>query len=96
MYPSKVPIDEGVTALGLVSRVVVEAEVSFGVFVPGVSFEKRVLVLRSGLYFAPVAVQHVLPGLDETASTRYRALIDRVRSHKASMRAPRMMLRRKL
>jgi len=78
MDPAKIPIDERVTALGLVCRFVVEAEVPFGVFVPAVRFEEGVLVIRAGLNFAPVAVEHVLASVDETASIRDCALIDRI------------------
>lgn len=76
MDPAKVPIDECVSALGLVGRFVVEAEVPFGILVPGVSFEERVLIIRSGLNLAPFALEHVLASVDETPSVGDRAVID--------------------
>src|SRR5205823_11967906 len=88
MDTAKIPIDERVAAFGLVRRFVVQPEVPFAVFVPCVSFEERVLVVSSGLNFAPVAVERVLAGLDETAGMRDRAVLDRIRRHEISMRAP--------
>jgi len=64
MNPPKVTIDERLPALGLVSRFLVKAEVPFAVLIPGVSFKERVLIVRSRLNFAPVAVEHVLASVD--------------------------------
>src|SRR5260370_3485974 len=89
MDPAKVPINERVAALGVVGRCLVEAEVPRGVFSPGVSFKERVLIIRLGLNFAPVAVEHVLASVDQTASICDCVLIDRVRRHEISMRATR-------
>src|SRR5437870_3602030 len=89
MDPAKVPVDERVPALGLVGRLVVEAEVPLGVFVPGVCFEESILVTRSGLSFAPVALEHILPSVNETASMCDCALIDGIRRHPISMRSTR-------
>jgi hypothetical protein len=63
--------------------------VPFGVFIPCVAFEERVLVIRSGLSFAPVAVQRVVPSFDETPGMRDRAVVYRIRGHEISMRAGR-------
>src|SRR6266516_2590846 len=90
MDPAKVPLDERGPALGLVSRFLVQAEVPFGVFIPGVSFKERILILRSRLNVAPVTVEHILASVDQTASMRDCALIDRVRRHEISMRATRV------
>ncbi len=87
MDQAKVSIDERVPAIGLVGRFVIEAEVPGALFSPGVSIKERVLIIRLGLHVAPVAVEHILASVDQTASMRDGALIARVRRHEITMRA---------
>jgi hypothetical protein len=51
-----------------------------------VCFKESVLIPRSRLSFAPVAVAHIMPSLNESASMCDCALIDRVGRHETSMR----------
>jgi len=88
MDAAEVAIHECVTALGLVGRTLRKAEMPFGVVVPGVGFQERVLILRSRLDLTPIAVENVLAGFDETASVRNCPPIDRIRGHEVSMRKP--------
>ena len=81
MDAAKVPVDISVPTLGLIARAIGKAEMPFRVLVPGVSFQERVFILGAWLSLAPVAVEDVLAGIDEAASVRDRALIDRIRSH---------------
>src|SRR5260221_9596569 len=73
---AKIAINERVSTLGLVSRLLVEAEVPFGVVVPGVAVEERILVRRLRLNFTPVTFENVLACVDQSASVSDCALID--------------------
>ncbi len=53
----------------------------FGVLVPRVRLKVRVLSLRARLDVAPIAVEDVLAGVDQTPRMGYCLFIDRVRSH---------------
>ena len=53
-----------------------DTEVPFEVVVPGVAFQERILVRGFRLNFAPVTVENVLAGVDQSAILRDCALID--------------------
>lgn len=76
MDAAKIAINECVSALGLVSRLVIKAEVPLGVVLPRVAFQERILVRGFRLNFAPVTVENVLAGVDQTTSVSDCALID--------------------
>src|SRR6266851_6705392 len=86
MDAAKVSVDECVAALGLVACALGQAQVPFRVFVPGVRFQECVLIVRSRLNLAPVAVEDVLASSDEAACVCDCALIERVGSHEMSMK----------
>src|SRR4029079_16456158 len=77
----EVPEDERVAGLGLVAGAVGQAQVPPGVLVPGVGLQEGVLVVGGRGDFAPVAVEHVLAGVDELARVRHGASVERVRGH---------------
>ncbi len=85
MDAAKIAINERVSAFGLVTRFLVKAEVPFGVVVPGVAFQERILIRGLGLNFAPFTVENILARCNQSASMRHRALIDRIRGHEISM-----------
>src|SRR5438876_12286635 len=64
---AKIAINERVSALGLVIRFLVKAEVPFGVVVPRVAFQERIPFRGFRLNFAQVAVENVLAGRDLAA-----------------------------
>src|SRR5215208_6378367 len=78
---TEVAADEGVAGLGLVARALGEAEVPCGVLGPGVTLE--VGVLRGGvrLLLAPVAVQDVLPVVDQALCMLDPRAVGRVLRH---------------
>src|SRR5439155_19516424 len=65
MDPSEVAEHECIARLRPVGRSIGQAQVPDGVLVPGVGPEEAVLVISLGLDLAPVAVQDVLPRVDE-------------------------------
>ena len=73
VHAAEVAVDERVPRLGLVVGAVGEPEVPLGVLVPGVGLEERVLVVGARLDVAPVAVEHVLAGVDELLGAPRRA-----------------------
>ena len=79
MQAAKVAEDERVAGLRLVARAFGEPEMPLAVLVPRVALEERVLVGRARLDVTPVALQHVLATLDETAGARDTCTIDGVR-----------------
>jgi hypothetical protein len=82
---AKIAINERVSALGLITRFLVKAEVPFGIVVPGVAFQERILIRGLGLNFAPFTVEHILARGDQSASMSDCALIDQIRGHEISM-----------
>ena len=66
--PAEIAEHEGIAGLGLVAGALGQPEVPGGVLGPAVLVQERVLVVRPGLHLTPVAVQHVLPRLDQTAA----------------------------
>ena len=53
-----------------------------GVVLPRVRIEVRVLGVGARLHVAPVAVEHVLAGVDHPLRARHRPFVDLVRSHR--------------
>jgi len=87
MNAAKIAIHECVSALGLIIRLVVKGEMPFGKVVPSVAFEERIFFLGFRLNFAPVTVENVLAGVDQSTSVNDCALIDGIRGHEISMRS---------
>ena len=81
MDPPEVAHDEGVAALGLVGRALGQAEVPGGVLLPGVLREIGVLGVGARLDLTPVAVEHVLAGLDEVSRVLDGRVVARVLGH---------------
>ena len=81
MDPTEIAADEGVAGLGLVARALRETEVPRGVLIPGVPLQVGILSLRARLHLAPVAVQDVLPAVDQALDVLNRCLVDGVRRH---------------
>ena len=65
MNATEVSVDKSVPGFGVVVGTFVEAEMPFGVLLPGVGIQERVLVVGARLTLAPVAVEHVLVRVDE-------------------------------
>jgi hypothetical protein len=76
VHPAKVATDERVSRLGFVGCSLREPEMPLGILAPRVVLEEDVLLFRPGLDLAPVAVEHVLAGVDEAPRVSYRAPID--------------------
>src|SRR5260370_5640831 len=83
VQPPEVAVDKGVPGLGVLAGTVGEPEVPAGVFLPGMRLQEGVLLRRARLDLAPVAVEHVLPGVDEVPCPRDAVRVHRVRSHRA-------------
>ena len=79
--PAEVAVHERVPRLGLVVGALGQAEVPRAVVVPRVPLEVGVLRLGVRLHLAPVAVQDVLPRLDQGAGVRDRGRVDVVAGH---------------
>src|SRR6185436_10387668 len=62
-----------------------QAQVPRGVLVPGMRPEESVLVDGTRLALAPVAAEHVPPGLDELASVLDRGLVHGIGGHRPSL-----------
>ncbi len=62
---AEIAVHEGVAGLRLLRRPLGEAEVPFGVLVPGVGLQEGVLLAGAGLDGAPVASEDVLVGRDQ-------------------------------
>jgi hypothetical protein len=86
MDPPEVADHECVAAVRLVGRPVGQAQVPGGVFVSRVLREVRVLVRGARLDLAPVAVEHVLAGLDEARDVLNGSLVEGVARHATSIR----------
>src|ERR687891_415869 len=82
MDTTEVSIDERISGLGVVFGAVGEPEMPFGIFIPGVRLQEGVLVGGAGLDVAPIAVEYVLVGIDESSRSCYGVVVDRVRSHR--------------
>jgi hypothetical protein len=80
---TEVPVDERVPGLGLVLGTLGEPEVPFGVLLPGVRLQERVLRRRTRLNVTPIAVEDILAGVDQPPGARYGAVVDRVRGDSA-------------
>src|SRR5665809_141539 len=75
------PVAERVAGLGLVVGALGQAEVPGAVLLRGVPLQVGVLGLRVGLHLTPVAVEDVLPLLDQRACVRDRGRVDVVAGH---------------
>jgi hypothetical protein len=80
VQPAEVAVDERVSRLRVVRSAFGQPEVPVSVFLPRVGFEEGVLVLRARLNVAPVALEDVLPRLDQPAGMADGAFVDGVRS----------------
>jgi hypothetical protein len=78
VHPPQVTEDERIPRLGLISRTFGQAEMPSGVLLPGVPFQEGVLVVGAGLHLTPVAVENVLPGVDQPAAVFNCGLVERV------------------
>src|SRR5262245_27863444 len=78
---AKVAVHERVSRLGLVGGALGQPEEPARVLLPRVFLQEGVLVAGLRLDVAPVAVQHVTPGLDELASPGDAAPVHGVGSH---------------
>jgi hypothetical protein len=78
---AQIPHHEGVPALGLVGRLVLEPEVPGGVLMPGVPLQVGVLDVGGGLHLSPVAVKDVLALRDQVPGVRERHVVDGVARH---------------
>ena len=85
VHPAEVAVDEGVPGLGLVVGALGEPEVPVGVLLPGVGLEVGVLVLGGRLHVTPVAVEHVLAGVDQLAGVGDGLRVDGVGGHPADL-----------
>ena len=74
VHPAEVAVDERVAGLGLVVGADCQAEVPGRVVGPGMPLQEGVLRVGGRLHFAPVAVEDVLPGLDQLAALRDASL----------------------
>ena len=92
---AKIAINERVSALGLIIRFVVKAEVPISVVVPGMALQELILVCGFRLSFAPVTVENVLARVDQLASVSDCALVDGIRGHEISMRTPTRLAQRR-
>ena len=88
MNPAEVAVDERVSGLGLLRGSLGQPEVPLGVLIPRMRGEVLVLLVGGRLDLPPVAVEHVLPGFDQLAGARHRAIVDGVGSHGRSLTAP--------
>src|SRR3954447_12614862 len=86
MQPPQVPVHEGVPGLRPVLRAVREAEVPRPVLLPRVGLQVRVLGGGVRLDVAPLAVEHVLPCLDQLLRASDRPLVDRIGRHAGALR----------
>src|SRR4029450_4748789 len=80
-HSAKVAIYERVPCLGPLSYTFGEPEMPCRVFLPGMPLEECVLVIGAWLHLAPIAVQYVLPGIDEPAAVLHSGLIHRIFRH---------------
>jgi hypothetical protein len=78
VHPPQVTEDERIPRLGLISRTFGQAEMPGGVLLPGVPFQKGVLVVGPGLHLTPVAIENILPGVDQPAAVFNCGLVERV------------------
>src|SRR5829696_945865 len=85
VHPPEVPVDERVPCLGPVVGPLGEPEVPGGVVVPGVVLEVAVLHIGPGLDLAPVAVEDVLPLVDQLAAASHRRPVHVVRRHAGAL-----------
>jgi hypothetical protein len=78
VHPPQVTEDERIPRLGLISRTFGQAEMPSGVLLPGVPFQEGVLIVGAGLHLTPVALENVLPGVDQPAAVFNCGLVERV------------------
>ena len=78
VHPPQVTEDERIPRLGLISRTFGQAEMPGGVLLPGVPFQKCVLVVGAGLHLTPIAIENILPGVDQPAAVVNCGLVERV------------------
>src|SRR5262249_43764651 len=83
VQPAVVAVHERVARLRAVVRALGQAEVPARVLLPRVALEVRVLGVGARLHLAPLAVEHVLPRVDQVAGE-----LDRGRVHGVAGHAP--------
>ena len=76
---SKISVHKGIPRLRVVRRALGQPEMPLPV--PGVRFEVGVLRVGTRLDLTPVAVQDVLPGVDEFARLGHRGFVRQVFGH---------------
>jgi hypothetical protein len=81
VHPAEIADHERISSFRLLSDTSGEAEMPGGVLLPGMPFQKGVLGIRARLHFTPVAVEHVLLGVDQPAAVAHRGFIQRVLRH---------------
>src|SRR5688572_1058697 len=65
VHASQVAEYKRVAGLGLVRGTLGEAKMPGSVLLPGMPLEEGVLIIRTWLHVAPIAIQHVLLGVDQ-------------------------------
>src|SRR5829696_7021130 len=70
-----------VTGLRLIRGALGKAEVPGGILLPRVALQEGVLGISAWLHVTPIAVQHVLPGIDQPAAEVYYGLVQCVPRH---------------
>src|SRR4051812_49137914 len=78
VHTPEVAEDKCGPGLRLVGDALSEAEMPGGVLLPGMPLQERVLIIRTWLHLAPFAVEHVLPGVDQSAAVGHCCLVQRV------------------
>ena len=82
MESTEVPVAERVPGLGLVRRIVGEAEIPLPVVIPRVRLQEGVLVFGARLDVSPGAVEDVLVRVDELPCSLHGALVHGVGGHR--------------
>ena len=83
--PAEIAEHEGVAGLRLVVGAVGEPQVPFGVIVPAVGREERVLLLGRRLPLTTVASEHVLAGVDQAPGMGHGPLVQGESGHRRMM-----------
>ena len=82
MESTEVPVAERVPGLGLVRRIVGEAEIPLPVVIPRVRFQEGILLVGARLDVSPRAVEDVLVRIDELPCSLHGALVHGVGGHR--------------
>ena len=88
MDSPEVAVDECVARLRAIACPVGESQVPIGVLIPRVALEERVLPITPRLDVAPIAVEHVLPRLDEIVRLAQRGFVEGIRSSHPEATSP--------